>query len=160
MVEKPRETNGKTEKPIVPVDTDPKATDWSAATAAAKAIPIGRVSSMAERQRERDQAQPASSGASFNVSVESLVKLVGYVLMAAAMWWTLKSDLRDLRTATEYQTKIQEERWAAQLASNKTFSAKLELQQLDLNDIKLALARAGIYGSEVRIQNKGNGGGG
>jgi hypothetical protein len=161
-MEMTREPNGKgkSEPPIVPGDTDPKATDWSAG-ATAKAFPIGRVSSMAERQRDREPT-PASGGASFSVSIESLFKLVGYALLLGGMWWTLRSDLRDMKTTMEFQTRIDSERWQTQVKSNEGRDREIRMLSLTVGDIEKALIRAGIEveGAEVRIHGRPQGGNG
>lgn len=153
-----RESNGKTEQPLVHDATNPKATDWSAG-AAVKPLPtVGRVTPMAERPREREPAQ-MHSGTTFTVNLGDFVKLGAALLTAGAIWWSLKSDLRDMRTTMEFQTKIQEERWQGQSASLADLNRKWQLQQYDIGEIKLALAKAGIYGAEVKITgaNGGNG---
>lgn len=141
MVE--RESNGKTEKPLVP-EIDPKATDWSAG-ATAKPLPIiGRVSTMPERPRERHETQPQPSGRGFFIDIESLFKMIGTAIAIAAAWYSLKSDLRDMNTKMDVQ--------AAQVRELK---AEQKLQQLTVNDIQLALARAGLLGTSPQITIEG-----
>lgn len=161
------EPNGKSKVTERPVSENAKAIDPVAdagllAGAAARPLPFGKVSTpMAERQRDRDPT-PATGGASFSVSVEALAKLIGYVLAIGAMWWSLKSDLRDVRTTMDFQNKILEERYQAQLKHNDAEVRARTLLGITVNDIEKALIRAGIdvEGAEVRIHGRPQGGNG
>lgn len=123
----------------------------------ARPMPVGKVSNMAERQRDREVSQPAG-GAGFFVNIEQLLKLAGAIAAAAAMWWSLKGDLREMNTKMDFQTKIQEERWNTQQAALQGLDRKWQLQQYDIQQINIALAKAGIS-ADVKLQGATGGNG-
>lgn len=101
---------------------------------------------MSEAQRKSAPAVKASGDSiSIQVGLAELVRLIGAILLVGGAWWSLRSDLRDIRTNQEWQTKVQEDRWKAQQEGMSNFSRQWQLQQYDIGEIKLALAKAGIY---------------
>lgn len=168
-LQKTGEPNGKSAVPVErPVSEDAKAVDPIAdagllAGAAARPLPFGKVSTpMAERQRDRDPAPSSGGGLTFTVNVGQVIQLAVLLVTIAGAVWTLKSDLRDVRTTMDFQNKIQEERYQAQLKHNDAEVRARTLLSLTVNDIEKALIRAGIdvEGAEVRIHGRPQGGNG
>lgn len=130
------------------------APDWSAA--ASNVIPIEKGVAVATAERRAAAEKPNDGGLSVRIPLRDIVQLVGAVLAVAAIVWTLRSDIRDIKTSQTYefqlirqaaaeQAKVQDERWKAQTETNRSISAEQRMQGLTLDDIELALAKAGIY---------------
>lgn len=160
MVEQPGEPNGKSK--VGPVSEITKAVDPIAdagrlAGATARPLPFGKVSTMAERQRDRDAATGSPGGMTFTVNVGQVIQLAILLVTIAGAVYTLKSDNRDLKTTMDFQNKIQEERYQAQLKHNDAEVRARTLLSITVSDIEKALIRAGIdvEGAEVRIHGSG-----
>lgn len=154
------ESNGKAERRVS--EQTPKALDVAVAVPATPGgappgpFPFGRVSNMAERQREREPA-PNTGGMSFSVNLEQLIRIAMVIAAIVGVWWSIKGDLREIRTSMDYQTRIQEERYQAQLKNNEAAAREQKLLSLTVGDIEKSLIRAGIdvQGAEVRITGTG-----
>lgn len=133
--------------------------DSSAASAQPlRRVPTGEVVTMAERKASPTTAPTVRSGdLNFTISMPELLKVVGFVLALAAAWWSLRSDLRDIQTNMKNQSDRQDERYQQQKESMSDLQRKWQLQQLDIKDIQLSLARAGINSSGGTITIQGGG---
>lgn len=98
---------------------------------------------------------------SVRIPLRDIVQILTAILAIVAVVWTLRSDIRDLKTTMDLQNKIQEERWARQLEDMKGLRATQTLQGIDINDLKISLAAAGLYSPKkpVTITNDPPGGG-
>lgn len=119
---------------------------------AARRTPTGEVISMAERKPA--PASDTGSGMSIRLPLESLLKIGGLLIAVIAIVWTLKSDIRDLKTSMDYQTKMQDERSDTLTRQLDNTSRRLELQSFEIQEMKLSLARAGIGTVEIKGDGK------
>jgi hypothetical protein len=104
---------------------------------------------------------PADTGGPvLRISLRDVLTVVSVLLTIAAVVWTLKSDIRDLKTTMDLQNKLTEERWQRQVDDMKAMKGQQTMQGLDINDLKIALAAAGVYSPKkpVTIMTEPQGG--
>lgn len=91
---------------------------------------------------QRNPVTKLGDGMVLQISLGEAVKVIGLLLIAASIYFGIKYDLRDIKQAQEWQS--------GQL---KELSGKWQLQQMDIYDIKIALAAAGIWKGPVTVTN-------
>lgn len=110
--------------------------------AAAQVVSIHEKGVAVASSERRPAVTKVGDGMVLQISLGEFVKIAGLLLIAASIYFGIKYDLRDIKTAQEYQS--------AQL---KELSGKWQLQQMDIYDIKIALAAAGIWKGPLTVTN-------
>lgn len=106
------------------------------------AVPRGQA--VAESQR-KPAIIKAGDGMILQISMGDFVKVVGLIVLVAAAYWGIVSELRDIKRVQADQGKDFEEVRTQLQAFDTKFDGKWLMQQYDLYDIKIALARAGLW---------------
>lgn len=110
----------------------------------APVIPIEKGAAMSTPER-RPSTQPAvSDGMSIRIPLRDIIQILTALFAIAAIVWTLRSDIRDLKTSMDYQNEMQKSRADALSEDVKTLQREQKLQSIDINDVKISLARAGV----------------
>lgn len=92
------------------------------------------------------RAEPPGVDASrLSFSAKLVISLVSalatIVLPILGSIQSIRSDVRDMATRQELREDLNRQNWDILTAQMKTQAAKTELLQVDVNDLKLALAR-------------------
>jgi len=108
----------------------------------------GEVSTVAEAQRKPTMIK-AGDGMVIQIALGDFIKVVGAIILAAFAYWGIVSELRDIKRAQGEQAKQSGELREQLKEFNDKFDGKWLMQQYDLYDIKIALARAGLWNGSI-----------
>lgn len=108
-----------------------------------RVVPLEKGTAVAASER-RPAEKATGDGLSVRIPLRDIIQVLTALLAIAAVVWTLRSDIRDIKTSMDFQNKIQEERAAALVKSLEGVQRRQELQSFEIQEMKLSLARAGI----------------
>lgn len=102
----------------------------------------------------RDENGRDISGLRF--SVNDVAKLAGVIVMLAAAWWALNNrtdgnylalnaKLDAIKEQMAADAKLSDQRTDTYVADQRQLKANVELLKLDVQDLKLSMAKAGLY---------------
>jgi len=75
--------------------------------------------------------------------ISIIAGLATIVLPILASFSTMRSDMRDMATRQEMRDDLNRQNWETLSQQLKTQSAKTEMLQIDVTELKLAIARSG-----------------
>lgn len=90
---------------------------------------------------ERSEAPDASR---LTFPVQTVILVVSIVLSVVGSTWGMRSDLRDIQTRVELRQESYVEDRENMQQSIKNLQAKVELMTLEIQNLNLALASAGV----------------
>ena len=91
---------------------------------------------------DRTDAAPDASRLTF--PVQTVILVVSIVLSVVGSTWGMRSDLRDIQTRVELRQESYVEDRENMQSSIKGLQAKVELMTLEIQNLNLALASAGV----------------
>lgn len=117
---------------------------------------IGLVDRPATRANMRDENGSGRDVSGLRFSVNDVAKLAGVLMMLAAAWWALNNrtdgnylalnaKLDAIQVQMTSDAKLRDQRDDTYVADQRQLKANVELLKIDVQDLKLSMAKAGLY---------------